>query len=142
MVTIAFDDPPPERNGRSSSPRNPRRQATRRVLAAWPDGFLLAAPWGTAASPPAPALNRGSTAGLQPRDLLPPGMLLPEAKYFTDLPVRDRRLVSDERPPVRILAVRELPHSGKPAELLAAAGIDAEAIAAAARSLVGSRTPA
>ena len=35
------------------------------------------------------------------------------------------------------LAVREMPGSGKPAELLAAAGIDAEAIAAAARELVG-----
>jgi transketolase len=34
------------------------------------------------------------------------------------------------------LAVRELPHSGKPAELLAAAGIDAEHIAEAARQLV------
>ena len=44
----------------------------------------------------------------------------------------------DEHPPVTILAVRELPHSGKPAELLAAAGIDAEAIAAAARALVTS----
>jgi transketolase len=41
-----------------------------------------------------------------------------------------------DRPPVRVLAVRELPHSGKPAELLAAAGIDAEAIAEAARALV------
>jgi transketolase len=49
---------------------------------------------------------------------------------------------SDERPPVSVLAVRELPHSGKPAELLAAAGIDAEAIAAAARKLVTARTPA
>ncbi len=34
------------------------------------------------------------------------------------------------------LAVREMPGSGKPAELLAAAGIDAEHIAAAARELV------
>jgi transketolase len=34
------------------------------------------------------------------------------------------------------LAVRELAHSGKPAELLAAAGIDAEHIAAAARAAV------
>jgi transketolase len=34
------------------------------------------------------------------------------------------------------LAVRELPHSGKPAELLAAAGIDAEHIAELARKLV------
>jgi transketolase len=46
---------------------------------------------------------------------------------------------NDERPPVRILAVRELPHSGKPAELLAAAGIDAEAITKAARALVRAR---
>jgi transketolase len=35
------------------------------------------------------------------------------------------------------LAVREMPGSGKPAELLAAAGIDAEHIADAARQLVG-----
>jgi transketolase len=45
---------------------------------------------------------------------------------------------SDERPRVELLAVREMPHSGKPAELLAAAGIDAEHIADAARRLVGS----
>jgi len=43
---------------------------------------------------------------------------------------------ADERPRVTILAVRELPGSGKPAELLAAAGIDAEHIARAARQLV------
>jgi transketolase len=49
---------------------------------------------------------------------------------------------ADERPPVSVLAVRELPHSGKPAELLAAAGIDADAIAAAARRLVAARAPA
>jgi transketolase len=49
---------------------------------------------------------------------------------------------ADERPPIRILAVRELPHSGKPAELLAAAGIDAGAIAAAARALVRARVSA
>jgi transketolase len=49
---------------------------------------------------------------------------------------------ADERPPVSVLAVRELPHSGKPAELLAAAGIDADAIAAAARKLVAARAPA
>jgi transketolase len=42
---------------------------------------------------------------------------------------------ADDRPPVRKLAVRELPGSGTPAELLAGAGIDAEAIAAAARAL-------
>jgi transketolase len=40
------------------------------------------------------------------------------------------------RPPVRILAVREMPISGSPAELMHAAGIDAEAIAAAARELL------
>jgi transketolase len=45
---------------------------------------------------------------------------------------------SEERPRVVCLAVRELPHSGKPAELLAAAGIDAEHIAAAAHQLVSS----
>jgi transketolase len=43
---------------------------------------------------------------------------------------------ADERPRVTILAVREMPGSGKPAELLAAAGIDAEHIARAARQLV------
>src|SRR6266487_4316140 len=44
---------------------------------------------------------------------------------------------SDERPRLGLLAVREMPHSGKPAELLAEAGIDAEHIADAARRLVG-----
>ena len=44
---------------------------------------------------------------------------------------------TDERPRVVQLAVREMPTSGKPAELLAAAGIDAEHIAEAARRLVG-----
>jgi transketolase len=42
---------------------------------------------------------------------------------------------SEERPRVVQLAVREMPHSGKPAELLAAAGIDAEHIAEAAERL-------
>ncbi|TMK34284.1 MAG: transketolase [Actinobacteria bacterium] len=45
---------------------------------------------------------------------------------------------AEERPRVEILAVRDMPTSGKPAELLAAAGIDAEHIAAAARQLVSS----
>jgi transketolase len=40
------------------------------------------------------------------------------------------------RPRVRVLAVRDMPLSGAPAELLHAAGIDAEAIASAARELV------
>ena len=42
----------------------------------------------------------------------------------------------EERPRVVKLAVRELPRSGKPAELLHAAEIDADAIVAAARRLV------
>jgi len=46
---------------------------------------------------------------------------------------------ADDRPPVTKLAVRELPGSGTPAELLHGAGIDADGIAAAARKLVGSR---
>jgi transketolase len=49
---------------------------------------------------------------------------------------------AEERPRVTLLAVRELPGSGKPAELLAAAGIDAEHIADAARSLVRTQVTA
>jgi transketolase len=47
--------------------------------------------------------------------------------------------LSESEAPTRLvrLAVRDMPGSGKPAELLAAAGIDAEHIAEAARSLVG-----
>jgi transketolase len=45
-------------------------------------------------------------------------------------------LAGIEHPPVVQLAVREMPHSGKPAELLGAAGIDAAGIASAARRLV------
>jgi transketolase len=47
--------------------------------------------------------------------------------------------LSDGEAPARVvrLAVRELPGSGKPAELLSAAGIDAKHIAEAARALVG-----
>ena len=44
---------------------------------------------------------------------------------------------ADERPRIVKLAVTDMPTSGKPAELLAAAGIDAEHIARAARDLVG-----
>jgi transketolase len=40
------------------------------------------------------------------------------------------------------LAVRQMPGSGKPAELLATAGIDADAIAAAARKLVSAEAVA
>jgi transketolase len=42
----------------------------------------------------------------------------------------------DERPHVVKLAVTEMPRSGKPAELMAAYGIDADSIARAARELV------
>jgi transketolase len=42
-----------------------------------------------------------------------------------------------ERPPVVRLAVREMPMSGTPDELLHAAGIDADAIVAAVRGLAG-----
>jgi transketolase len=45
------------------------------------------------------------------------------------------------RPPVRILAVDDMPISGSPAELMHAAGIDAEAIAGAARRLIRSVVP-
>jgi transketolase len=48
---------------------------------------------------------------------------------------------SDERPRVVQLAVRELPGSGTPAELLHGAEIDAEAIASAARRVVRAPTP-
>jgi transketolase len=44
---------------------------------------------------------------------------------------------AEERPRVKVLAVSGMPHSGKPAELLAGAGIDADHIAQAARELVG-----
>jgi transketolase len=47
---------------------------------------------------------------------------------------------TEEPPRVVSLAVREMPSSGTPAELLAAAGIDAEHIAAAARRLVHTPT--
>ena len=46
---------------------------------------------------------------------------------------------SDERPRIRVLAVRDMPGSGTPADLLNAAGIDAAHIAAAARDLVAGR---
>ncbi len=44
---------------------------------------------------------------------------------------------ASERPPVIRLAVRDMPMSGTPAELLHAAGIDADAIAGAVRALAG-----
>jgi transketolase len=42
----------------------------------------------------------------------------------------------DERPPIVQLAVRQMPHSGKPTELLREAGIDADSIVRAAQELV------
>jgi transketolase len=48
----------------------------------------------------------------------------------------------EERPPIVRLAVEEMPGSGKPAELLGAAGIDAAHIADAARKLVSARAGA
>jgi transketolase len=48
---------------------------------------------------------------------------------------------TDEPPRVVKLAVHEMPKSGKPEELLARAGIDAEHIAAAARRLVAAAVP-
>jgi transketolase len=51
--------------------------------------------------------------------------------------VLDALAAGDERAHVVKLAVREMPTSGTPAELLHEAGIDAEAIAAAAKKLVG-----
>jgi transketolase len=48
----------------------------------------------------------------------------------------------EERPRIVQLAVREMPGSGTPAELLAVAGIDAEHIAAAVRKLVSTTAPA
>jgi transketolase len=49
---------------------------------------------------------------------------------------------ADVKPTVVMLAVQGMPSSGKPAELLSAAGIDAEHIADAAKRLVGARAVA
>jgi transketolase len=56
--------------------------------------------------------------------------------------VLDALADADDRPRVLKLSVREMPTSGKPEELLAAAGIDAEHIVAAARLLIGTPAPA
>jgi len=52
-------------------------------------------------------------------------------------------VLADAEQPARVvrLAVHDLPGSGKPAELLAAAGIDAAHIAEAAQALVGAKVP-
>jgi transketolase len=55
--------------------------------------------------------------------------------------VLDVLAAEDDRPPVIKLAVREIPGSGTPDELVHGAGIDAEAIAGAARQLARARTP-
>ena len=47
----------------------------------------------------------------------------------------------EERLQVALLAVRIMPSSGKPAELMAAAGIDSASIAEAARRLVRQTVP-
>jgi transketolase len=49
---------------------------------------------------------------------------------------------AERRPEIVKLAVEGMPGSGKPAELLAAAGVDAEHIAEAARRLIGARAVA
>jgi transketolase len=49
---------------------------------------------------------------------------------------------ADERPTVVRVAVREMPHSGKPEELLREAGIDADGIVRAARQVVQARVSA
>ncbi len=56
--------------------------------------------------------------------------------------VLDALAEADERPPVHKLAVRDMPTSGKPDELLHAAGIDTEAIVEAARQLARAGSPA
>ena len=56
--------------------------------------------------------------------------------------VLDALADAPERPVVRKLAVRIMPGSATPAQELAAAGIDAEHIVAAARELVGARAGA
>jgi transketolase len=56
--------------------------------------------------------------------------------------VLDALAEADDRPPVVKLAVREMPTSGKPDELLHAAGIDAEAIAGAAKQVAKAGSPA
>src|SRR4051794_31133581 len=56
--------------------------------------------------------------------------------------VLDALAEADDRPPVVKLAVREMPTSGKPDELLHAAGIDAEGIIGAAKQVAKAGSPA
>ena len=68
------------------------------------------------------------------------GRIVTVEDHFPDGGVGDAVLAAlaevDEHPHVVKLAVREMPRSGKPEELLHAYGIDAQSIAAAARQLV------
>jgi transketolase len=68
------------------------------------------------------------------------GRLLTVEDHWSEGGIGDAVLeaLADSETPARVvrLAVREMPGSGKPAELLASAGIDAEHITEAARSLV------
>jgi transketolase len=70
------------------------------------------------------------------------GRLLTVEDHWSEGGIGDAVLeaLADSETPARVvrLAVRDMPGSGKPAELLAAAGIDAEHITEAARSLVRS----
>ena len=98
-----------------------------------PPGFLAAPGWPVQAKNPCEETLRSlSTPIVTVEDHLAEGGL-GEA-------VLSALADAEERPRVVQLAVSEMPRSGKPAELLAAAGIDADAIAAAARELVGART--
>jgi gamma-glutamyltranspeptidase len=70
---------------------------------------------------------------------------LPDTLYYErgglPAPVLAALAERDVHTQVRKLAVSEMPRSGKPAELLAAYGIDAAAIAEAARALVQTGAP-
>jgi transketolase len=74
------------------------------------------------------------------------GRIVTVEDHFPDGGIGDAVLAGlaevDEHPRVVKLAVREMPRSGKPDELLHAYGIDAEAIAAAVRQLVGAEVTA
>jgi transketolase len=74
------------------------------------------------------------------------GRIVTVEDHFPDGGVGDAVLAGlaevDEHPRVVKLAVREMPRSGKPDELLHAYGIDADAIAAAVRQLVGAEVTA
>ena len=74
------------------------------------------------------------------------GRIVTVEDHFPDGGVGDAVLAAlaevDERARVVKLAVREMPRSGKPEELLHAYGIDAESIAAAVRQVVGAEVAA